>query len=353
MASICADLAAGMQANGFSQEAVETITHQLKAFANYGFPESHAASFSLLVYASAHLKKYFAPEFYCALLNAQPMGFYSPATLIRDAQRHGVVVLPPDLALSQWDCTLEAATNVASLRIGLRYVKGLGSKAEQLLKKAWSTGGPFTSTEDVCRRSGLGPKALTLLAKAGAFETLHKGRRQALWSVLALSKKQKDEPLKKLLPPPDPDHVQLLIPEMTDLETMSADYATLGLSTGKHPMTFYRSWAKEKQIHSCLDITKSHDGDTLTVSGGVICRQRPGTAKGFVFITLEDETGMANVVIRPFIFDKYRQVLLNSSFITIRGKLQLQEGVANVIADHIEPLPVLNGNPLIPSRDFQ
>ncbi len=399
MASICADLAAGMQANGFSQEAIETITHQLKAFANYGFPESHAASFSLLVYASAYLKKYFAPEFYCAILNAQPMGFYSPATLIRDAQRHGVVVLPPDLAHSQWDCTLfcyserscdappppfvipsearnlpqrsevhidqhEPSTATADssamprndklhLRVGLRYVKGLGSKAEHLLKNAWARGGPFTSTEDVCQRSGLGSQALTLLAKAGAFETLHKGRRQALWSVLALSKKPKDQPLKKLLPPPDPEHIQLLIPEMTELETMSADYATLGLSTGKHPMTFYRSWAKEKQIHSCLDITKSQDGEVLTVAGGVICRQRPGTAKGFVFITLEDETGMANVVIRPFIFDKYRKVLLNYSFIAITGKLQLHEGVANVIADHIEQLPTLNGNPLIPSRDFQ
>jgi error-prone DNA polymerase len=424
MAKICADLAAGMHANGFSEEAIETITHQLKAFANYGFPESHAASFSLLVYASAYLKKYFAPEFYCAILNAQPMGFYSPATLIRDAQRHNVTVLPPDLAHSQWDCTLEpngfvissdraqahtspfvilseareTRLNVSSglpqrpdvpmdqqksssltadsstaaqsafarndkneksqndklvLRIGLRYVKGLGSRAETLLKNAWETGGPFTSTEDVCQRSGLGPKALTLLAKAGAFETLHKGRRQALWSVLALSKKQKNEPFKKLLPPPDPDHIQLLIPEMTELETMSADYATLGLSTGKHPMTFYRSWAREHQIYACLDVTKGHDGDEITVAGGVICRQRPGTAKGFVFITLEDETGMANVVIRPLIFDKYRKVLLNYSFLAITGKLQLHEGVANVIADHIEQLPALKGNPLIPSRDFQ
>ncbi|MBX9880110.1 MAG: error-prone DNA polymerase [Candidatus Obscuribacterales bacterium] len=350
MAKICADLSAGMQANGFSEEAIETITHQLKAFANYGFPESHAASFSLLVYASAYLKKYYAPEFYCAILNAQPMGFYSPATLIRDAQRHGITVLPPDLAHSQWDCTLEQL----SLRVGLRYVKGLGSKAEKFLKDAWQTGGPFTSTEDVCRRSGLGPKALTLLAKAGAFETLHNGRRQALWSVLALSKKQqRNEPLKKLLPPKDPDHIQLLIPEMTELETMSADYATLGLSTSKHPMTFYRSWAKERQIYSCLDVVKGQDGDVITVAGGVICRQRPGTAKGFVFITLEDETGTANVVIRPFIFDKYRKVILNYSFLAITGKLQLHEGVANVIADHIEELPQLQGNPLIPSRDFQ
>lgn len=389
MARICSDLAAGMQTNGFSQEAIETITHQLKAFANYGFPESHAASFSLLVYASAYLKTYFAPEFYCAILNAQPMGFYSPATLIRDAQRHGVTVLPPDLAHSQWDCTLEpnhkqqrerriateqcrvergdagwlsegkeTRLNVSSgtsgaLRIGLRYVKGLGSRAETLLKNAWSKGGHFTSTEDVCRRSGLGPKALTLLAKAGAFETLHKGRRQALWSVLSLAKKQKPEPLKVLLPPPSPEHIQLLIPEMTELETMSADYATLGLSTGKHPMTFYRTWAKERQISACLDVTKGHDGKEITVAGGVICRQRPSTAKGFVFITLEDETGMANVVIRPFIFDKYRKVLLNHSFIAVTGKLQLHEGVANVIADYIEELPTLKGNPLIPSRDFQ
>ena len=241
------------------------------------------------------------------------------------------------------------------LRIGLRYVKGLGNKAEKLFKDAWAKGGPFTSTEDVCKRSGLGTKSLTLLAKAGAFETLHEGRRQALWSVLALSKNNKDKPLKKLLPPPNPENIQLLIPEMTELEMMSSDYQTLGLSTAGHPMTFYRPWAESNNICSCHGIAEREDGCYLTVAGGVICRQRPGTAKGFVFLTLEDETGMANVVIRPFVFDSYRHVLLNYSFIAITGRLQLHEGVANIIADHIEPMPTLkdNNTPALPSRDFQ
>jgi len=452
MAILCRDLSQGMQANGFSDEAIKTITYQLQAFANYGFPESHAASFGLLVYASAYLKKYYAPEFYCAILNAQPMGFYSPSTLVRDALRHGVRVLPVDLAKSSWDCTLEPPTanevergnnpeegsaaeracraeqppgegcgaseseysepttarsrrpasvlsrggadavgdgaseseysepttarsrrpasvlsrggadavgdGALSLRLGLRYVQGLGGKSREVLEEAWRTGGPFTSIEDVCQRSRLGWKSLQVLARAGAFESLCPGRRQALWKVLALARTGKELPLTKALnqqaySQEERKHKEeQIIPPMSQLEETVEDYNTLGMSAGRHPMTFYRAWVARQGMKSCNELTEEENGEHLTVAGGVICRQRPETAKGFVFLTLEDETGMANVVIRPQLFEDYRHVILNSNFLAVTGRLQLEQGVVNVIAEHVAGLPALLGNPDFPSRNF-
>jgi error-prone DNA polymerase len=346
MNAVCVELAAGMRKNGLSDEAIETITFQLKSFANYGFPESHSASFALLVYASAHMKYYFAPEFFCAILNAQPMGFYSPATLIRDAIRHNVEIRPVDLAQSHWDCTLEDVDGKPpALRVGLRYIRGLGSRAHDSLERAWKEG-PFTSLEDVCKRSGLRTKDLEKLALAGAFETFCPGRRKALWEVLRIAQGKEDPPLVKLFKlqqgvaavaeTPDP------IPEMSSLDQTVADYRTLGLSSGKHPMTYYREWLRKRRILSCHDLTQQADGNYLTVAGGVICRQRPGTAKGFVFLTLEDETGMANVIVRPPLFEEYRSVLLNNHFLAIYGKLQSSEGVINLLAEKVKALPAIS-----------
>jgi error-prone DNA polymerase len=347
MNALCVDLAEGMRKNGLSEEAIETITFQLKSFANYGFPESHSASFALLVYASAHMKCYFAPEFFCAILNAQPMGFYSPATLVRDAIRHKVEVRPVDLAKSSWDCTLEDIEGKPpALRIGLRYIRGLGKRAHEGLEKAWKQGGAFTSLEDVCKRSGLRVKDLEKLATAGAFETFCPGRRKALWEVLRVAHGKEDPPLLKMLrtqhgdlaiaSAPDP------IPEMTNLDRTVADYRTLGLSSGQHPMTYYREWLDKRNILACGDLEFMPDGEYLTVAGGVICRQRPGTAKGFVFLTLEDETGMSNIIVRPALFETYRQVLLNNHFLAIYGKLQSSEGVINLLAEKIKALPAIS-----------
>lgn len=387
MAALCVDLAAGMKKNDFSEEAIETITHQLKAFANYGFPESHAASFSLLVYASAYLKRYFPTEFFCAILNAQPMGFYSPATLIRDAIKHGVDVLNVDLAKSDWDCTIEVIekkegfgafgfgnankakdadsnantdasgsanaqdprkTQKLALRLGLRFVHGLGNKSMQALKSVFASGGKFTSLEDVLQRSGLGPSDLKMLARAGAFESLYPGRRKALWEVLSRLNNPPETPLLDLLQKQPVEEV----PEMTSLEEIVADFKTLGLSTGAHPMSFYRQWAAETGIKSCHDLSESEHGKVMSVAGGVICRQRPETAKGFVFITLEDETGVANIIVNPAVFAEYRHLIMRTSFMSVKGKLQLEEGVANILAEKFERLPVLTGNPILPARDF-
>ncbi len=353
MAKLCVDLAAGMKKNGFSEEAIATTTHQLRAFANYGFPESHAASFSLLVYASAHLKKYFMPEFFCAILNAQPMGFYSPASLLRDAERLGLEVKPIDLAHSLWDCTLEGENTNLSLRIGLRYIDGFGPRTKLILERALE-GGRFISLEDVVTRSGLAPAELKMLARAGAFDTFCPERRKALWKILSLLK-PRATPLLDALIGGDcdlGDDEPINLPPMSELEEVLADYRTMHLSTGKHPMAFYREWAKARKISSCDDLFKGEDGIDVSVAGGVICRQRPETAKGFVFLTLEDESGMANVVVKPKLFELYRQLIMTASFVKVEGRLQLEHGVSTVIARHFESLPPLSHDLSMPSHDF-
>ena len=357
MAKLCVELAAGMSKNGFDDSAIATITHQLRAFANYGFPESHAASFSLLVYASAYLKKYYTPEFFCAILNAQPMGFYSPASLLRDAERLGLVVRPIDLAHSEWNCTLEPLGDFScdfALRIGLRFIDGFGPRARDTILRALSDG-KFVSLADVVTRSGLAAAELKMLARAGAFDSFCPERRKALWQILALLK-PRSTPLLDALTGGDPfdqgDCQPLDLPPMSELEETIADYRTMQLSTGKHPMAFYRQWARARKIFACDELHQAEDGIDVAVAGGVICRQRPETAKGFVFITLEDESGMANVVVKPKLFELYRQLIMTASFVKVEGRLQLEHGVSNVIARHIESLPPLSHDLFMPSHNF-
>ncbi|CAM6006179.1 unnamed protein product [Sphagnum balticum] len=362
MSEICFELADGMRKNGYSEETIISLTNQLQAFANYGFPESHSASFALIAYASAYLKKHYAPEFFCGMLNAQPLGFYSPNTLIRDAIRHHVKVLPVDLAKSSWDCTLEplqsddATTNNKepfALRMGLRYIQSLGNKARALLENAWQSGGPFTSAEDVCRRSGLGWKTLQVLATAGAFETFIAGRRNALWEIIALSKQPNLPLIKELKKTTKKETVDdLKIPPMNPLEETVADYQTQLFSVYEHIMKYYRPWTDKKGMKRCGDLKNLTNGEYITLAAGVICRQRPGTAKGYMFFTLEDETGLANIVIKPKILKAYKDVLLRNNFLAVSGHLQIDEGVINIIAQHVESLPDLIGRPQLFSRDF-
>lgn len=310
------------------------------------------------------------------------MGFYSPATLIRDAIAHGVVVKPVDAAYSQWHCTLEpdgavaddvikiragqpprAGANLA-IRIGFRYVDGLGPRAFDVIDAALSQG-QFTDLADVVNRSGLGPADLKVLANAGAFESFVPGRRQALWQVLSLLKPRRALPLLDYLGSTEEQEDPLAdppveLPAMSELEIVMADFSTMQLSTGRHPVSFYRKWADKNNIYSCMGLRLGIDGDDVAVAGGVICRQRPETAKGFVFLTLEDETGMANVVINPKIYEIYRPVILSTQFLCIRGRLQLEQGVCNVIARHFEYLPPVNSvsdekvhdEITLPSRNF-
>jgi error-prone DNA polymerase len=342
MSALCDKLAAGMRKNGLKEEAIISITNQLRGFANYGFPESHSASFALIAYASAYLKKHFAPEFYCASLNAQPLGFYNPNTLIQDAQRHGVKVLPIDVAKSTWDCTLKDG----QLRIGLRYMNGLDAKSKQLLEKTWSESGTFTSPEDLHTRSQLGAKKIKNLAKAGALESFIPERRKALWEIIALNKKLEKPKQETQLPL---GNIQLTLADlnispMNELEKTIADYQTQHLSTHAHIMQFYRPWAKSQNIRACADLEHGIHNEYVTVAACVICRQHPPTAKGFVFFTLEDETGLANIVIKPKIFEVYKKILIEESFIAISGPLQIDEGVINIIAQHakkLSPLPSL------------
>lgn len=344
MTKLCEQLAEGMRRNGLSDIAIETITFQLRAFANYGFPESHSASFALLVFASAHLKRYYAPEFFCAILNAQPMGFYSPATLIRDAIRHAVEVRPVDLAKSSWDCTLEndeTGERPPALRLGMRYVNGLGYHAKLALQRTWTEGGSFTSVEDVCLRSGLKSKDLERLAMAGAFASFLPGRRRALWMVLSILRNRFDLPLMRKLKELQtaPEMVPEGIVPMDELEEIIADYRTTNLSTGRHPMTFYRQWADERGMYAANQLTWLRDGDRVSTAGGVIVRQRPETAKGFVFITLEDETGTSNIIINPQVFEQYRKEILRHQFLAFTGQLQLTDNVASIKAEKVMPLP--------------
>jgi error-prone DNA polymerase len=383
MALIEPALRAGMARRGIGSEVQDQVVKQLTAFANYGFPESHAASFALLVYASAYLKRYFAPEFFCGLLNSQPMGFYAPGTLVQDARRHGVEVWPVDLAASSWDCTLESelltprpgrrmkeATPPAppppALRIGLRYVRGLGSKAEEQLKAAWEAGGPFRSVEDVVRRSGLGLPALKTLAQAGAFDTLWgSGRRSALWEVLARLAQRplapvessRSEGVEEASGASKPSGARggryAKLKEMNPVELIAADYMTTGLCTHGHPMEYLRAALEARGVLSAEALRRARSGRRVGVAGVVICRQRPGTASGVCFITLEDETGFSNFVVYPDLFQRYRRTIVRSPVLLIEGIVQNEQDVVNVQARRIAALRPAAGAEAIESHDFR
>lgn len=242
-------------------------------------------------------------------------------------------------------------------------MRGLGSKAKQLLEQAWSEGGKFTSAKDVSQRSQLGPQTIQTLAKAGAFESFIPERRQALWEIIALHKRQ-ERPLFNTLSSRQLTLADLNIPAMNELEKTVADYQTQHLSTHAHIMQFYRPWAKSQGMRACADLKEGTNGKYLTIAACIICRQRPGTAKGFMFFTLEDETGLANIIIKPKVLQAYKKLFLEENFIAISGQLQIDEGVINVIASHAQSLPPLDAKitnqtqtnqsiiPSLPSRDF-
>jgi error-prone DNA polymerase len=331
-------LRAGMASKGITGEAAEAIIRSITSFALYGFPESHAASFALLAYASAYLKTHHPAAFYAALLNNQPMGFYHPATIVGDAARHGQVIRPLDVNHSDWLCTIEADGTV---RLGLRYVRGLREEAGRRMERAR----PFASADDLVRRAGLRSDELARLAELGALGSLGLERRAALWEVERAARPS--GPLYNALdPPPEPSP---LLP-MTPTEAMVADYEGSGLSLGPHPMTFHRARLERSGVVRAIDLQGMRDGSPVRVAGAVVVRQRPGTAKGFVFLNLEDETGLVNVVVPPPLFHRYRLTLVAEPFLLITGVLEHREGVISVRAGRIEPLR--HRLQQVPSHDF-
>jgi error-prone DNA polymerase len=459
MKAIEVRLREGMASNGITGAAADAIILAISSFALYGFPESHAASFALIVYASAYLKVYFPSAFYAALLNNQPMGFYHPATLVKDAQRRGVRFRPIDVQTSQWDCVVE---DDGAIRIGLRYVDGLraevgqriaagapssafagksraasaderavlrcpkcGCDDERMIEReqgagAWfcnlcahpfewrarraeagvpaqaGEGGRFRSIEHLIAVTGIREDELTTLASIGALNAFGHDRREALWQVarairpagalfedadrgaaeappVVRAPRPASVPATRVaegrlaagdgaaapIALPGPAARGPLLP-LTPLERVVADYDGTGLTIGPHPMTYRRAELALRGVLRAIDLPKARAGRRVRVAGAVITRQRPGTAKGFVFLTVEDETGIANVIVRPDVYDAHRLSVIEAPFLLIEGVLQQQDGVTSVRA---ERLYVVGGGPAVgeaadamppvPSRDFR
>ena len=362
MARIGTELVAGLRRNGLDEATIERIVGQLTAFSNYGFPESHSASFALIVYASAYVKLYYAPEFLACLCNAQPMGFYGPGTLVHDARRRGVEVRPPDLGRGRWLCSIESSDKPPgepqegtvvdirgprrAVRLGMRLVQGLGPVARERLEGALADG-PFRSIDDVVHRSGLGVPDLRTLAKAGAFVSFCPDRRQALWEVLRLAH-SRGAPL---APAPADPHGAPGRP-LDPAEEILHDYAATGASTGGHPMEHLRPQMQRRGVVRSDDLRRRPNNRKVRVGGVVICRQRPGTAKGFFFVTLEDEAGMVNVIVRPQRFEKNARLLRTAPVLLVEGRLQNDQGVVNVLGDRFAPVAAPAGPVQVQSHDF-
>lgn len=361
MGAICAKLIDGMKANGISEEMAVRIFNQINAFADYGFPESHAASFALLVYASAFLKHHYAPEFTAAILNAQPMGFYAPGTLIEDAKRHGVVVRPVDVRYSRWDATLECTSDASSapaVRLGLRSVRGLASKAKEIVEEALAAG-PIASIEDFVQRTRFDQRALRHLAEAGAFDgfvedepDLRK-RRAALWAVLDAVRGDAGPLAPRRAVPPGVAARSAGLPMMSPGELTEADYRMTGISLNGHPMSHLRPLLVPNGVRTARQlVTEGKDGEQIASAGLVICRQRPGTAKGFVFLTLEDETGTVNVVVTPKRFEREALLISTTPLLLVRGTLQVEQGVVNIRGEEFRGLKAEVGAEYAQRHDF-
>jgi error-prone DNA polymerase len=344
-------LRSGMTANGIGEEAQNNIVQGISSFAMYGFPESHAASFALIAYASAYLKVHYLAAFTCGLLNNQPMGFYAPAVLIKDAQRHGLRVRPIDVQHSEWLCTLEKEDDgTLSLRIGLNYARGLRQPAAEAMLAQRARNGPFGSVEELgARVTELNRKELVVLAQIGALNSLDRvgHRRDALWQVAKSGRPT--GPLLRGAEEADAG-VRATLRRMTTDERLAADFAGTGLTTGPHPVAYHRAALREQGIVAADDLVRGANEQTVRVAGCVIARQRPGTAKGFVFLSLEDETGIANVILTPDVFEENRIVVTRNRFLCVEGRLQIQDGVIHVKARRITPISITSAQ--IRSHDF-
>jgi error-prone DNA polymerase len=340
----------GMKANGLSKEFAERLFRQIEGFGEYGFPESHAASFALLAYASSWLKFYYPAVFCAALLNSQPMGFYGPAQLIRDAQEHGVEVRSADINHSDWDCTLEPTTDgTFALRLGLRLIDGLGSAQAQSIEEQRKRG-LFCSLTDFTQRTGFTQTLVARLATADAFQSLRLNRRNSLWQALAQEKRAKYQPL--FCSSNDEEETLVALPRMSKQEEVFADYQATGLSLKGHPLAFYRAELNELHIVPTAKLADLKSDQLVRVAGLVLVRQRPGTASGITFVTLEDETGIANLIVHKKVWERYNQVARTARGLIAHGRLQKQDLVIHILISKLESLEGCVNEMKSQSRDF-
>jgi len=315
----------GMCERGLPEEFAQKIFQMIEGFGEYGFPESHSASFALLAYASAWLKYYYQAAFTTALLNSQPMGFYRPAQLIQDARRHkGVKVLPVDINHSDWDCTLE---NLNTIRLGFRVVKGISTKAMETVVRCRSDGG-FASLDDLVKRTKLTQATVVRLSEADAFGSLEMSRRQAYWSALSQEESRQAMPLLETVENDEPETV---LPKCPLWHEVCDDYEVTGFTLRKHPMSFLREELDRRQAIRASDLIEFSAGQIIRIAGVVTGRQRPYTAKGITFATLEDETGFANLVIFKAVWEEHARVLRHSNLWLVTGKLQREGDIIHVV----------------------
>ena len=350
MKELEAKMRAGMTANGLKEETQNGIVESIQSFALYGFPESHAASFALIAYASAYLKVRYLGAFTCAILNNQPMGFYSAAVLVKDAQRHGLRVKPVDVQRSAWECTLEPEEDGSlSLRLGLRYVRGLRETAGRSMVRTRAHTGSFLNTGEMALRvPGLNRKEMVQLARVGALNWVGgvESRRDALWQV-----EEACRDAGPLLREAETEESSNPLRRMTTDERLVADYAGSGLTVGPHPMSYQREHLRKIRVKSALELREGVSGSYVRTAGSVIARQRPGTAMGFIFLSMEDETGIANVIIHPELYERERIVVTRGRFLLVEGKLQNEDGVVHVRADAVQVLE-MSAAVEVQSHDF-
>lgn len=337
-----AEFIQGMIGRGYPPDYADRCFKQIQGFGSYGFPESHAVSFAQLAYASSWLKCHHPAIFACALLNSQPMGFYQPAQIIRDAADHRVEVRPVDINRSEWDCTLEEGRGGPALRLGLRQVKGLRQEAAIAIAQARGTF--YDTIRDLWLRTGLAPAVLERLADADVFAPLGVDRRQALWEVKRLGGKplplfQAADTARRIgdnRPPADMgDEPEASLPALNIGEQVWADYRTQGLSLRAHPLSLLRATMTGLGMGTARALADAKPGSMVTVAGLVLVRQRPGTASGVIFVTLEDETGIANLVVWNSVLEQFRRTLMTAALMGVRGHLQRDGEVIHVVAEKL------------------
>ncbi|WP_186128619.1 error-prone DNA polymerase [Burkholderia gladioli] len=339
-------LVQGMLERGYDLDFAEAIFAQIKGFGDYGFPESHAASFALLVYASAWLRRHEPGVFLAALLNSQPMGFYTPSQLLQDARRRGVQVLPVDVTVSSWDSTLEGDTTAAPVRVGMSLISGMRVEAAERIYLARAVR-PFVDVADLARRAALDRHDLTVLAHAGALRSLAKGnRRNAIWTAAAAV------PDKDILRGTERDDEAPALPQASEGSEIVTDYRAMGFTLGRHPLELLRDRLRADRLLPARELAQLRNGQFARACGIVTVRQRPGTAKGVLFITLEDETGQTNVIVWPALLEKYRREALGASLLAVYGVWQTEGKVHHLVAKELRDRSDLLGALRVESHDF-